>query len=141
MNFQTFKLRSSIALAAGLFLPLLSLASIFNDFQKLRELPSAVAGNVNFVETPGYYPALTFEGKAAEATFKSLSVPPYEADDGTVVKAGTNMVCARSTRMEGLDEVIVYQCFQSVHPTGATYPGYLAKPGSGDGGKVPTPHR
>ncbi len=111
----------------------------------IRSLPTSISGNVVYVETEGYYPALTFSGKAAEATFKSLSVAPYQSDDGTIVKAGQNLICARSTRIEGLDEILVYQCFQSVHSNGSTYPGYLPKtPENGNGNgqnPLPTPGR
>jgi hypothetical protein len=89
--------------------------------------PAPISGTVGYIETEGYYPAVIFEGKASESIYNGLSVSPYQANDGTWVKSGPNIVCAKATKMEGLDEVTFYQCFATVHPKGTTHPGYIRK--------------
>lgn len=93
--------------------------------------PPMVSGTVGFVETEGYYPAVIFEGKASESIYNSLSVAPYQSNDGTWVKAGSHIVCAKASKQEGLDEVIIYQCFESISPSGRTHPGYIKRPPPG----------
>jgi hypothetical protein len=84
-------------------------------------------GTVAYIDTNGYYPAIIFEGNAAEMLYNSLALTPYQSNDGTLVKSGPNIVCARATKMEGIDEVVYFQCFESVPSNGTVHPAYVKK--------------